>query len=79
MKPMSSKSFHLEERIHDCWGVVNDLNTLNRAVCDKGLSDDQIANILIGMIDLYSLKFDELFECFSALHSDVCAIDKTSS
>lgn len=76
MNPMTSKSFKLEERIHDCWSIINDLNALTRGVGDKGISEDQIVNILIGLSDLYSLKFDELFETFSSLHTDVCAVDR---
>lgn len=56
--------FDLEQSIMDCWGVTDDLDVLFEAVMDKDLSKDQIANIVLGMKELYHLKFEKTFELF---------------
>lgn len=57
----------LEEQILDCWRITDDLDTLFEAVLDTGLSPDQISNILLGIKDLYSLKFEKTFHVFEEL------------
>ena len=51
--------FKLEEQIMECWGVVDNLKLL---VSDEfqGSSEDNQLNILIGLADLYDLKFQIL-------------------
>lgn len=56
--------FDLEQQIMDCWGITDDLDVLFEAVMEKDLSKDQIANILLGMKDLYQLKFEKTFDTF---------------
>ncbi len=58
------KRFDLEQQIMDCWGIVEDLDTLFEATLDKSLDRDKIANILLGMKDLYHLKFEKTFNTF---------------
>ena len=55
--------FDLEQHILDCWHVVDDIKMLYSAVCDHDppLSQDQIANVLLGLDTLYQLKFERLF------------------
>lgn len=63
--------FDHEQQIMDCWHVVDDINTLAEAVCEKNLTTDQVSNILIGLSALYGLKFDKLFQTFEqSLKSD---------
>lgn len=61
------KQFELEQQIMACWGVTDDLATLNQAVLEQDLSKDDISNILVGMEKLYNLKFDQTFRTFEAL------------
>jgi hypothetical protein len=56
--------FDLEQQILDCWNVTTDLRTLCAAVGDDQVSQDKIMNILIGMEELYELKFDQMFRTF---------------
>jgi hypothetical protein len=57
--------FDLESRIMECWKVVNDLNSLYEHVCDSDKIDhDEMTNILLGLKQLYDIKFDQLFFCF---------------
>ena len=56
--------FELEQEILNCWHVVEDLKTLNEAVLEDNLTSDQVSNILMGMSDLYQIKFDKAFRLF---------------
>lgn len=59
--------FDLEEQIMSCWNVVDDVNTLFKAVSDTGLSTDEISNVLLGITSLYQLKFSQLQETLEEL------------
>ena len=63
---MSNLQFDLEQRIMQCWDVVDDLDVLFSAVCDSSppLTEDQIANTLLGMKQLYDMKFYALMSTF---------------
>lgn len=64
--------FDLEQEILNCWHVVDDLKLLTEAVLEREvpLTQDQLANILLGMEELYSLKFTKAFETFEELHEN---------
>ena len=60
--------FDLEEKIMDCWSVTRDIDALYRHVCNsKDISEDEIANILLGLKQLYDIRFNELFDTFERL------------
>ena len=59
--------FDLEEEMLNCWGITTELKELAEAVCEESLTNDKIANILIGLDDLYTLKFEKMFNTFSKL------------
>jgi hypothetical protein len=60
-----SERFQLEQQIMNCWNVVDDLYTLFEEVCENDeLTQDQISNILLGLKELYQLKFEKLFRQF---------------
>ena len=62
---MSNKQFELEQSIMHCWNICEDLNLIAKNVLEKEFTDpDKLANILIGMADLYQLKFEECFDNF---------------
>src|SRR3990167_6302159 len=65
-----SDRFDLEQQIMGCWNVTTDLDTLYEGVLESGMSTDQIANILLGMKQLYELKFDKCFKTFEKLIAD---------
>ena len=64
---MATKVYDLEEKILDCWNVTNDIKVLNSAVQDRGLSVDETANVLLGLEYLYELKFQALFDVYTAV------------
>lgn len=54
----------------DCWNVVTDIRTLNQQYQDVGnLTQDQVANYLLGLETIYQVKFEQLFAQFESLVS----------
>lgn len=62
-----SDRFTFEQQIFDAWNVTKDINTLFEGVVEKDLTKDQIANALLGMHQIYELKFIKLFDMFEEL------------
>jgi len=62
---MNHKQFDLEQGILNCWNICEDMKIIADYVLNKPTIDkDQLANILIGMADLYQLKFEKTFSDF---------------
>lgn len=60
--------FDLEQQIFDCWMVTSDLDTLFEDIMENSdISKDTIANILLGMSQLYEIKFNKTFRTFEQL------------
>lgn len=59
--------FDFEQEIMRCWNITSDLDTVIEAVLERDISKDEVANILLGMKQLYELKFDTLFDTFEQL------------
>jgi hypothetical protein len=64
---MSKTRFDMEQEIMDCWHVTDDINVLLEAVMEKKPTTDQVANVLLGMHQLYQFKFERLFDTFEQL------------
>ena len=64
IKPITR--FTLEDRIMECWGVVDDLDMVysNEALYQD---EDRMMNVLLGMQELYRLRFERLFQTFEHL------------
>lgn len=58
------KQFDLEQNIMSCWNICEDLHTVSEAVLENQLTTDDICNILVGLAELYKIKFDKTFNCF---------------
>lgn len=58
---MAKNRFDLEQEIMKCWEIVEDLNIIYHAHGDK---DHELANVLLGLRTLYSLKFERLWDTF---------------
>lgn len=58
--------FDLEQRIMQCWDVVDDLDTLFTHVLDynPAPTHDEIANTLLGIKQLYDMKFQTLMSTY---------------
>jgi hypothetical protein len=59
--------FDFEQQIMSCWNVTTDLKDLNEGVLESNLSKDQISNALMGIEQLYELRFNKLFQQFETL------------
>ncbi len=59
--------FEMETQIMSCWNITTDLKDLTEGVLEYDMSSDQIANALMGMQELYEIRFDKLFRTFEQL------------
>ena len=62
--------FDLEQQILECWNVTSDLRHITEYVLDAPLEpnrEDKISNMLLGMEELYNLKFQKLFNTLETL------------
>jgi hypothetical protein len=57
----------METQIMSCWNITSDLKDLTEGVLEYDMSPDQIANALMGMQELYEIRFDKLFRQFEQL------------
>lgn len=66
---MTNKTrFDLEQEILDCWGICDDLETI---YSDESLNlDDRMMNVLMGLKELYHMKFERTFATFEHLVTD---------
>jgi hypothetical protein len=64
--------FDMEQQIMSCWNVVEDIDMVCKAVMDFPTppTEDELANLLIGLKTLYNIKFQELFSTFEQLVSE---------
>ena len=61
--------FDLEQQIMECWNVCSDIQTLIDN--DEVLNDaDRRLNLLIGLKEMYELKFDRMFNTFEEVVHD---------
>ena len=67
---MKYDQFDFEQQIMNCWNVTTDLKDLNEGVLESSLSKDQIANVLIGIEQLYNIRFEKLFRMFEQFNRE---------
>ena len=65
-----SDRFDLEQAIMACWNVTQDIDLVYENVMEKDMATDQIANALLGMNQLYEMKFNKLWDIFEQLVND---------
>lgn len=58
------KQFDLEQEILSCWHVTDDIELLFDNIMNETLTKDQITNALLGMKELYQMKFEKCFKTF---------------
>jgi hypothetical protein len=61
--------FSLEQEIMDCWGITRDLDYVLKML-DTDYTEDDLANVIIGLRVLYEQKFDTMFATFEKLIRD---------
>lgn len=62
-----SKRFELEEKIMQAWHVTSDVELIYRKVTDEGLSGDELSSALLGILTIYNLRFNDLFDTFEQM------------
>ncbi|MEY3610059.1 MAG: hypothetical protein RLZZ264_580 [Bacillota bacterium] len=73
---MSNNIFDLEQGIMKCWNVVDDLDLIYSRTMEKPLDQDEMANILLGMKELYQMKFEECFNHFEDITKEYFCMRK---
>lgn len=76
MNPTVNNSFELEQQILDCWTITSQLDTILEGILEHDLTRDQIANAVLGLKEIYEIKFDKAFRTFESVHGDICRITK---
>jgi hypothetical protein len=62
---MNHKQFDLEQGILNCWNICEDMKIVADYVMNTSSIDrDKLANIMIGLSDMYQLKFEKTFSDF---------------
>lgn len=68
MENFMADRFDLEQQIMTCWSVVDDIKALNNQYQNVGnMTQDQVANYLLGLETIYQVKFEQLFAMFEQL------------
>ena len=69
MKDVNDR-FDLEQNIMKCWNVIEDIDLLYENVMENDMSQDDIANALLGLRVMYEMKFQKLWDNFETLIKD---------
>lgn len=59
--------FDFEQEIMNCWSVVDDIDVVRHALLEQDADTDRIDNMLLGLAELYQVKFDIMFKTFESL------------
>ena len=61
--------FDLEQSILEAWKITSDLELVRKRLLDhpEPLSEDELDNIILGLINVYNLRFESLFAQFEQL------------
>jgi hypothetical protein len=62
--------FNLEESIMSVWNTKDDLESITSRMMDDPdgpMSEDDIANVLIGLTELHDIRCKKLFNVFEAM------------
>ena len=61
---MKYNRFDHEQALMNTWQIVEDLDMLLEGILEHDMTQDQIANVVLGMKELYNLKFNKLWDQF---------------
>lgn len=82
---MSGKIFDLEQEILDCWRVTTDVKMIYEHIGDSpqflgmdGKHQDAIINLLLGITELYEIKFDKCWHSFEAVCREYHALNRVN-
>lgn len=61
-----SVKFDMEQQILQCWAITDEIDLFLWAK-DRGMTEDQEQNHLIGLKQLYHVKFEKLWQLYEDL------------
>ena len=66
--------FNLEAEIMSVWNTKDDLESITSRMMDDPdpMSEDDIANVLIGLSELHDIRCKKLFNVFESMVKDNC-------
>jgi hypothetical protein len=71
MKVRESNRFELEQDILNAWKITDDISMLYENVMEnESLDKDTIANALIGIQTIYSMRFERMWNTFEDMVSN---------
>ena len=73
---MSADRFDFEQQIQKCWMVTDDISDVAEGILEHNLDKDQIVNALTGIVQLYELKFNKLWDLFEHPIMDIVRENK---
>lgn len=59
-----SNRFDLEQQILKAWNITDDIQLLYEKVMDDEMSKDDIANALLGILNVSNLRFEKCWSTF---------------
>lgn len=59
--------FDLEQQIMNCWQVCEDIDAVYQVGGTREMTEDELANALLGLKTLYQLKFEILMQTFETM------------
>lgn len=60
--------FDLEQNIMKCWNVTSDIDLVYENVMERDeMTKDDIANALLGLRELYEMRFEKLWQNFETM------------
>jgi hypothetical protein len=59
--------FDFEQQLMDCWRITDDIRDASEGLLEGDLNTDETSNILIGLRQLYELKFNKLWDMFEGV------------
>jgi hypothetical protein len=71
-----SDRFDFEQQIQKCWIITDDIGEIAEGVLERDLTSDQVANALVGLQQLYELKFNKLWDLFEDVHMNLVRDEK---
>jgi hypothetical protein len=74
-------NFDFEHQIMQCWGVIDEIKTLNKLVLEgkvEGgqMTTDEISNYLLGIQSIYEHKFEQLWNDFETVFMNLTRENK---
>jgi hypothetical protein len=71
-----SDRFDFEQQIQKCWMITDDISDVTEGILEHDLDKEQIVNTLMGIKQLYELKFNKLWDLFEHPIMDIVRENK---